>query len=119
MQLAEPDRPVVCVVGEGSAQYAIQAFWTAAAYQVPVTFLVLRNDEYAILKWFADDGERDGRARASTCRALDCVAVASGYGVESRSVADATSCARRSSAAIASERPSLVEVRVAPGMALV
>ena len=30
------------------------AFWTAAAYDVPVTFLVLRNEEYAILKWFAD-----------------------------------------------------------------
>ena len=53
VQLAQPDRPVVCVVGEGSAQYAITAFWSAAAYDVPVTFLVLRNSEYAILKWFS------------------------------------------------------------------
>ncbi len=52
VQLAQPSRPVVCVIGEGSAQYAIQSLWTAAAYEVPVTFLVLRNDEYAILKWF-------------------------------------------------------------------
>ena len=43
VQLAQPDRPVVCVLGEGSAQYAITGFWTAAAYDVPVTFLVLRN----------------------------------------------------------------------------
>ena len=49
VQLAQPDRPVVCVLGEGSAQYAITGFWTAAAYRVPVTFLVLRNEEYAIL----------------------------------------------------------------------
>jgi benzoylformate decarboxylase len=54
VQLAQPSRPVVCVLGEGSAQYAITAFWTAAAYRVPVTFLVLRNEEYGILKWFAD-----------------------------------------------------------------
>ena len=26
---ADPDRPVVCVLGEGSAQYAITAFWSA------------------------------------------------------------------------------------------
>ena len=39
VQLAQPDRPVVCVLGEGSAQYAITGFWTAAAYNVPVTFL--------------------------------------------------------------------------------
>ena len=53
VQMAQPDRPVVCVLGEGSAQYAIQAFWSAAAYDVPITVLVVRNDEYSILKWFA------------------------------------------------------------------
>src|SRR5581483_103124 len=53
VQLAQPERPVVCVLGEGSAQYGITALWTAAAYRLPVTFLVLRNDEYMILKWFA------------------------------------------------------------------
>ena len=52
VQLAQPDRPVVCVLGEGSVQYAVTGFWSAAAYDVPVTFLVLRNSEYAILKWF-------------------------------------------------------------------
>src|SRR5207302_2478503 len=50
VQLAERERPVVCVLGEGSAQYGITALWTAATYGVPVTFLVLRNEEYMILK---------------------------------------------------------------------
>ncbi len=35
VQMAQPSRPVVCVIGEGSAQYAIQSLWTAAAYEVP------------------------------------------------------------------------------------
>ena len=43
VQLAQPDRPVVCVLGEGSAQYAISGLWSAVAYEVPVTFLVLRT----------------------------------------------------------------------------
>src|SRR5688572_9335556 len=51
--LAQPDRPVVCVAGEGSAQYAIGARWSAVAYELPVPFLVLRNAEYALFKWFA------------------------------------------------------------------
>ena len=76
----------MCVVGEGSAQYAIQAFWTAAAYDVPVTFLVLRNDEYAILKWFGTMENVTG-APGLDLPALDVVAVASGYGVESTRVA--------------------------------
>src|SRR6185437_5646798 len=53
VQLAQPARPVVCVLGEGSAQYGITALWSALAYNTPVTFLILRNDEYMILKWFA------------------------------------------------------------------
>ena len=82
VQLAEPDRPVVCVVGEGSAQYAITAFWTAVAYDVPVTFLVLRNSEYAILKWFAAIEDVEG-APGLDLPALDIAAIASGYGVPS------------------------------------
>src|SRR5438067_1163878 len=85
VQLAEPDRPVVCVVGEGSAQYGITALWTAAAYKVPVTFLVLRNQEYMILKWFAALEQVDG-APGLQLPGLDVAAVASGYGVPSRSV---------------------------------
>ena len=46
VQLAQPDRPVVCVIGEGSVQYAVSAFWSAVAYKTPVTFLVVRNEEY-------------------------------------------------------------------------
>src|SRR3954447_8325214 len=81
VQMAQPGRPVVCVVGEGSAQYAITALWSAVAYDVPVTFLVLNNSEYAILKWFAQM-EGVERAPGLDLPRLDVAAVASGYGVE-------------------------------------
>ena len=117
VQLAQPSRPVVCVIGEGSAQYAIQSLWTAAAYDVPVTFLVLRNDEYAILKWFGML-EDIVAAPGLDLPALDCAAVASGYGVRSRVVSSPEELADGLSKALASGKPELVEARVAPGMAL-
>jgi benzoylformate decarboxylase len=117
VQLAQPSRPVVCVIGEGSAQYAIQALWTAAAYSVPVTFLVLRNDEYAILKWFGMLEDITG-APGLDLPALDCAAVARGYGVNARVVADGDDLGQALSAALSSPGPELVEVGVAPGMAL-
>ena len=80
VQLAQPDRPVVCVLGEGSAQYAITGFWTAAAYDIPVTFFVLRNEEYSILKWFADIEEVKG-APGLDLPALEVARVAESYGV--------------------------------------
>ncbi len=117
VQLAQPDRPVVCVIGEGSAQYAIQSLWTAAAYDVPVTFLVLRNDEYAILKWFGML-EDIVAAPGLDLPALDCAAVASGYGVNSRVASSVEQLGEQLSRALSSPKPELVEVRVAPGMAL-
>ncbi len=117
VQLAQPDRPVVCVIGEGSVQYAVTAFWSAAAYDVPVTFLVLRNSEYAILKWFAEVESVQG-APGLDLPALDVAAVAQGYGVESRVAKDRDEVRGALEAALSSSKPQLVEVPVAPGMSL-
>jgi benzoylformate decarboxylase len=117
VQLAQPSRPVVCVMGEGSVQYAVTAFWSAVAYEVPVTFLVLRNEEYAILKWFADVEDVSG-APGLDLPALDSAAIASGYGLESRRVRGSAELGEALSEAIPSSRPQLIEVAVTPGMAL-
>jgi benzoylformate decarboxylase len=116
VQLAQRGRPVVCVLGEGSAQYGITALWTAVAYKAPVTFLVLRNDEYGILKWFATLEQVTG-APGLELPALDTAAVARGYGVPS---VDANSreelTAALSGAIAADDGPRLVQALVAAGM---
>jgi benzoylformate decarboxylase len=117
VQMAQPDRPVVCVIGEGSVQYAVQAFWSAAAYDVPLTVLVLRNEEYAILKWFAGLEQVEG-APGLDLPKLDCAALASAYGVNARRTEGVDDTREALREAIGSGRPELVEVRVAPGMAL-
>lgn len=116
IQYAE-DRPVVCVLGEGSVQYAVTAFWTAAAYDIPVTFLVLRNEEYGILKWFADVEQVTG-VPGLDLPALETVKIASGYGIESVSVSSAEEVEAALKEAIADPKPRLVEVPVQPGMSL-
>lgn len=116
VQLAEPSRPVVCVLGEGSAQYGITALWTAAAYKIPVTFLVLRNEEYMILKWFAEF-EQIGGAPGLDLKGLDVAGVANAYGVPAREVQDREELTGALREAIAAEDgPRLVQVPVATGM---
>jgi benzoylformate decarboxylase len=115
VQLAQPERPVVCVLGEGSAQYGITALWTAATYKVPVTFLVLRNEEYMILKWFAGM-EQVGGAPGLDLNGLDVAAVASAYGVPSREVSGGEELAEALRSATAEDGPRLVQVPVASGM---
>ncbi len=116
VQLAQPQRPVVCVLGEGSAQYGITALWTAVAYKVPVTFLVLRNEEYMILKWFATLEQAAG-APGLELPGLDVAALARAYGMQAREVQgrEELNAALREDIAV-QDGPRLVQVRVASGM---
>ena len=116
VQLAEPERPVVCVVGEGSAQYGITVLWTAVAYRVPVTFLVLRNAEYMILKWFAEFEQVRG-APGLELPGLDTAAVARAYGMPAETVSGREQLTEALRGAIAADDgPRLIEAQVASGM---
>jgi benzoylformate decarboxylase len=50
VKLALPDRPVVGLIGDGSAMYTCQALWTAAHDRVGAIFVIFNNTSYRILK---------------------------------------------------------------------
>jgi benzoylformate decarboxylase len=50
VQLAQPDRKVVAIVGDGATNYVPQSLWTLAHHDLPVTVVVLNNGGYYILK---------------------------------------------------------------------
>ncbi len=50
IKLALPERPVVALIGDGSAMYSFQGLWTAAHYGIKVIFLICNNASYRILK---------------------------------------------------------------------
>ena len=86
VKLALPDRPVVALIGDGSAMYTIQGLWTAARERCPMVFVILDNP----LSHPEAAAERDAGARGAgrpLCRhgpgrpAVDFVAVARGLGL--------------------------------------
>jgi benzoylformate decarboxylase len=48
--VAKPGKPVLCMSGDGSSMYSIQALWTAAHHDLPIVFVILANREYRVLK---------------------------------------------------------------------
>jgi benzoylformate decarboxylase len=78
--LGRPDRPVVGVIGDGSANYGITALWTAAQHRLPLTVVLLRNGTYGALRWFGGLlGVPD--APGLDIPGLDFTRIAEGYGV--------------------------------------
>jgi len=51
VKLALPGRPVLALVGDGSAMYTIQALWTAAHYNIGAKFVICNNHSYRLLKF--------------------------------------------------------------------
>jgi benzoylformate decarboxylase len=115
--LALPGRPVVAVVGDGSAMYGIQALWTAAHMKLPVTYVIANNRSYRILK------ERLVSMRGSDKfvgmdikdPAIDYVGLARAMGVPGRRVTDPNDVAPALREAAEHGGPSLIEVIVADG----
>lgn len=50
VKLANPDRPVVAVLGDGSAMMTVQGLWTAATFNIPVVYVICNNASYRVLK---------------------------------------------------------------------
>jgi benzoylformate decarboxylase len=111
--------PVVCVVGDGAAMYSPQALWTAAHEKLPVTFVVINNAEYNILKNFMKGQSHYASVRANRFIAMDLtdprvdyLALATSMGVPSRRVTRAADIAPAIEAGIRSGGANLVEVVV-------
>ena len=114
-------QPVVCLVGDGAALYSPQALWTAAHEKLPVTFIVMNNREYNVLKNFMRSqadyvSTQTGRFIAMEIDqpAIDYVALAHSLGVPAQRIEKAADIAPAVEAAIASGRPNLLDIAIRP-----
>ncbi len=111
--------PVVCLAGDGAALYSPQALWTAAHENLPVTFVVMNNREYNVLKNFMRSQANYASARSNRFiameldqPAIDYPALARGFGVAARKVDRARDIAPAIEAGIASGAANLVEIMI-------
>jgi len=47
--IACPDRPVIALIGDGTAMYTVQALWTMAREQLHVVSIIFNNASYSVL----------------------------------------------------------------------
>src|ERR1700694_628434 len=116
--VACPDRKVICMVGDGSAMYTLQALWTQARENLNVTTIVFANRIYQILR-----GEFDGVGAGEPGwrppdmlkidrPTLDWVSLAKGMGVAARAFATADELVAALAEAIPERGPRLIEVQM-------
>ncbi len=115
VRMAQPSRPVVAVVGDGSAIFGIQALWSAAHYRIGALFVVLANGGYAVMDRLA---ERHGGRGPWPRVDVDVAAIARAFGCPARRIETHDELLRELDdflPTLASrEEPLLLEVAVEP-----
>lgn len=117
ISIALPDRPVIAIVGDGSAMYSIQAIWTAANLKLPITYVIPNNRGYRILKERLVSFRKTDRFVGMDIADpdIDFVSLAGSMGVKSRHVEAPQEFSEVLREAVASGLPNLIDVRVANG----
>lgn len=93
------NRPVLCLMGDGSYQYSLQSVYTAVQQKAHVIYVVLQNEEYGILKEFAVL-EKTPNVPGLDLPGLDIVSLARGYGANAVHAETAESLAKAYRAAL-------------------
>ncbi len=117
ISLAQPGRSVVAVVGDGSSLYAIQALWTAAHLRLPITYVIVNNRSYRVIKERLLAGRHSDQYVGMELNnpPLDFVAMAQGFGLSACRVTEPADIDGALQRAFASGTPSLIEVVVDDG----
>lgn len=115
---AEPDRPVLALLGDGAAMYTIQALWTIAREGLDVTTVIFNNRSYGILnieleRVGAEKVGPEAKAQLDLSHpALDFVSIAKGLGVSGRRVSTAEDFCEALKNAFNTRGPHLIEAIV-------
>ncbi len=119
-KVAQPDRPLLAVSGDGSAMYSIQALWSAAHHDLDIVFVILVNREYRILKHNLDtyrqrfdaNSNQDYPQMNLDTPVLDFVTMAKGMGIPGTVVSDPGQLAGAVKAAFSASGPHLIAVNI-------
>jgi benzoylformate decarboxylase len=120
VQLGAPDKRTLAVIGDGGAAWSMQGLWTAARYQIPVTFVITNNATYGQVKLvrkvvlgnYPLDEKHEGMELDSPV--MDFSLLGKSMGVQGERVSDPGRLSGALTEALASGEPRLVEVLVRP-----
>jgi benzoylformate decarboxylase len=109
--LAHPGTRTVCLIGDGSAMYSIQALWTAAQRKLPLTVVVINNAGYGAMRSFSQVMQVRN-VPGLDLPGIDFVRIAEGLGCDAVRISKASELAPALARGLAHDGVSLIEVMV-------
>ncbi len=117
VQLAMPDKPVVALIGDGSAAWCPQTLWTAAHYKLPIKFVIIHNASYRLVKQnkmrqLGEQVRNKSLGLNLEDPVIDFVQMAKSMGVNGQRADQPDKLTQVLKSMLASDKPELIEVPV-------
>jgi benzoylformate decarboxylase len=109
--LARPEIRTICLIGDGSAMYSIQALWTAAQRKLPLTVVVINNAGYGAMRSFSQVMQVRN-VPGLELPGIDFVRIAEGMGCDAIRVDKASELVPALACGLMHDGVSLIEVMV-------
>jgi benzoylformate decarboxylase len=109
--LGRPNIRTVCLIGDGSAMYSIQALWTAAQRKLPLTVVVINNQGYGAMRSFSEVMQVRN-VPGLDMPGIDFVKIAEGLGCDATRVTKSSELTAALERALSHQGTSVVEVMV-------
>jgi len=119
LKLANPDKPVVGFLGDGSAMMTIQGLWTASVRNIPVVYVVCNNGVYRILKVnmnaykkeiLGEDPPESQYIGMDFDKPFDIASIAKAMGVHARRIENPSDIKSAMDQALALGSPALLDI---------
>ena len=117
---ANPDRPVIGIIGDGSSMMTIQGLWTAANDDIPCVFVICNNGMYRVLKVNFDVYQREILQQKESSgenlpysdfpTPFDVSSIASSMGVHGERITAPAEIAPAVQRAVASGKPAVLDI---------
>ena len=111
MALGRTERRTVCLIGDGSAMYSIQALWTAAQRKLPLTIVVINNGGYGAMRSFSQVMQVRN-VPGLDLPGIDFVKIAEGLGCDAMRVARSSELGPALERGLTHKGVSLIDVTV-------
>ncbi|MCZ4280237.1 5-guanidino-2-oxopentanoate decarboxylase [Kiloniella laminariae] len=107
-KLACPERPVVCLTGDGGLQFTLGELGSAIDANTPIIILVWNNNGYQEIKTYMEDNAIVPEGVELTTP--DFPAIARAYGLEAEHLHTAVDLPDRLKSALTSGKPTLIQI---------
>jgi acetolactate synthase I/II/III large subunit len=111
-QVAHPDRPVLCLVGDGAIGFTIAEFDTMVRHKLPIVAVVMNNHSWAASQHFQEIVSGQNRSTGVALRDAKYDEVAAAFGCHGQRVTELKDLGPAIKAAFASRKPACINVSI-------